>query len=67
MLSAIRELAGNHGSTDAAAFAAAYRKQLVEVQNCLGSPGFAPVASLSTERADENRRDYVKKYVKKEG
>ncbi len=60
VLSAIRELARDHGSMDPAAFAAAYRTQLVEVQNCLGSPGIAPVASLSTETADENRQKFIK-------
>ena len=60
VLSAVRELADNHGSMDPAAFAAAYRRQLVEVQNCLGSPGIAPVASRATEIADENRQDFIK-------
>lgn len=60
VLSAIRKLADDCDSMDPAAFAAAYRTQLVEVQNCLGSPGIAPVASRSTETADKNRQDYVR-------
>ena len=59
VLSAVRELAGDCGSMNPAAFAAAYRKQLVEVQNCLGSPGIAPVASLATETADNNRQPFI--------
>lgn len=38
-----------------AAFAAAFRAALRSVQNDLGSPGFAPVASLDTARADAQR------------
>ncbi len=59
VLSAISELARDHGSMDPAAFAAAYRTQLVDVQNCLGSPGIAPVASLATADADENRQEFI--------
>jgi hypothetical protein len=40
-------------------FAAAYRKFLVMVQNSLGSPGFAPIASLDTWTADRNRLPFV--------
>ena len=32
-----------------------YRKSLAKIQNCLGSPGYAPIASLDTARADVNR------------
>lgn len=45
---------------DPAQFAKAYRKHLIEVQSFLGDPGFAPVASLSTEIADLNRMEQVK-------
>jgi hypothetical protein len=37
------------------AFAAAFRRELATVQNDLGSPGFAPVASNDTRRADAQR------------
>lgn len=42
-----------------AAFAAEYRKFLIAVQNSLGSPGYAPIASLDTWHADENRLPFV--------
>src|SRR5580658_5726563 len=40
-------------------FAAEYRKSLARIQNCLGSPGYAPIASLDTEAADRNRAAFV--------
>lgn len=40
---------------DPAAFAAAYRAMLRRVQNALGSPGYAPVASCDTAAADMHR------------
>jgi hypothetical protein len=43
-----------------AAFAAAYRQQLLRVQNSLGSTGFAPTASRDTEIADRNREPFVR-------
>lgn len=59
---AIQELARVHVSGDAAAFARAWREQLVArgVQNCLGSHGYAPTASVSTEKADLRRADYLR-------
>ena len=42
-----------------AAFAEEYRKFLVAVQNSLGSPGYAPIASLDTWTADLNRFPFV--------
>jgi hypothetical protein len=42
-----------------AAFAPEYRKFLVAVQNSLGSPGYAPIASLDTWHADDNRLPFV--------
>jgi len=44
------------GST-AAQFAAAWREELVGVQNHLGSHGVGPAASLDTERAERLRRE----------
>lgn len=51
---AIEALARAHAAGDPRAFAEAYRRQLVDaqIQNCLGSPGYAPSASVATERAD---------------
>lgn len=63
VLSAIRELARVHGAKGPAAFADAYRTQLVEVQNCLGSPGIAPVASLATSAADKNRQPFIAQHT----
>ncbi|MBI1494024.1 hypothetical protein [Halocynthiibacter styelae] len=40
-------------------FAAAYHKASFAMQIGLGDPGFGPVASLDTERADVNREKYV--------
>ena len=59
VLSAIRALKIDCGNMDATQFAEAYRQQLVTVQNCLGSAGIAPVASLSTEVANRNRQPFI--------
>ncbi len=56
---AVRQLARDHARLDPAAFAEAYRKALVVVQNELGSHGDAPVASNDTSNADKNRQPYV--------
>ncbi|HEX8525613.1 hypothetical protein [Allosphingosinicella sp.] len=56
---AVLALAADHDKLDPAAFAAAYRKALVGVQNDLGSHGDAPVASNDTSAADKNRAPYV--------
>lgn len=45
---------------DDAAFAAAYRAMAVEVQNALGAPGYAPVASCDTAAADTHRANAVR-------
>lgn len=56
---ALLRLEEAHASQSPEEFAATYRKALGEVQLGFGDAGFGPVASLSTERADINRRDYV--------
>ena len=57
---ALIALAEEHRSTeDAQRFAERYAEALGKVQNCLGDPGYGPVASLDTEHADENRKDFV--------
>jgi hypothetical protein len=48
----IRALKALHAVSTPEAFAAAYRKSLVKVQNCLGSHGIAPTASLDTENVE---------------
>ena len=65
LATAIRELEQVHATGDVAGFAAAYRQKLTGtkdgpgVQNCLGSPGVAPAASVATRDADGNRRCYI--------
>jgi hypothetical protein len=55
VLGAARGLAVLHSSSTPQVFAAAYRKALLRVQNCLGSQGAAPTASLDTFRAEQIR------------
>lgn len=55
VLDAVRELAERHGKEDPETFAKSYRAAMLKVQGSLGEPGFGPVASLDTERADVNR------------
>jgi hypothetical protein len=43
------------------AFAEKWREAMLRVQGNLGEPGFGPVASLDTERADVNREAYVRR------
>ncbi|WP_298854302.1 hypothetical protein [uncultured Ruegeria sp.] len=57
----VRDLAEMHGKSSPEDFAAAYRKAAYAMQKGLGDPGFGPVASLDTERADVNREKYVNK------
>jgi hypothetical protein len=65
LAAAIRRLEQAHAKGDAAGFATAYRQELTGtgekpgVQNCLGSPGVAPAASVATQDADVNRRNYI--------
>jgi hypothetical protein len=56
---AIRSLAAQHAGSTPAAFAAAYRAALLGVQNDLGSPGYAPEASLDAQNAALNRAPFV--------
>ena len=53
------KLAVDHASMSPAEFAEAWRKALVSVQNDLGAPGDAPVASNDTAAADKHRQAYV--------
>lgn len=54
-------LAEKHRTQSPADFAEAYRLTLIEVQNCLGSAGYGPVASNDTADADRNREPYVRR------
>ena len=56
---AVLKLAQSHGSATPEAFAVQWRAALVAVQNDLGSPGFAPVASNDTANADRHRQPFV--------
>ena len=58
---ALKTLAQVHraSAADPSAFASQYRKFLVTVQNSLGSPGYAPIASLDTQNSDFNRGPFV--------
>jgi hypothetical protein len=55
LYAALKKLADEYPKRTPEAFAVKYRETLVEIQNSLGSPGFAPVASLDTANADRNR------------
>jgi hypothetical protein len=56
---AVLQLADAHAGATPAAFAKAWRQALVSVQNDLGSPGYAPVASNDTTHADRHRQAFV--------
>jgi len=59
---ALQELVAAHkrcGKDDPEGFAKAFRETFLKIQTDLGDPGFGPVASLDTERADVNRLAYI--------
>jgi hypothetical protein len=56
---AIRALAAHHAHDIPAQFAAAYRAAVLSVQNDLGSPGYAPVASTDTRNACINIEPFM--------
>ena len=56
----LKSLAAKHASLDSKTFTIEYNKALARVQNCLGSPGYAPIASLDTETAEQNRSKFLK-------
>lgn len=58
---AIRKLADQHAKLSPEDFLAEYHKVLASVQNCLGSPGYAPIASNDTEAAAINRQPYIER------
>ena len=59
VFAAVRQLAARHQGSSPEGFAEAYRAALVQVQNCLGSPGIAPVASKATDAADDSRQPFI--------
>lgn len=56
---ALDALAAVHAQGDAAAFAAAYRQVLAAQANALAAPGYAPIASVATQKADAARRGFI--------
>ena len=60
LYAALKELADKYPKLAPEAFAVEYRKTLAKVQNSLGSPGFAPIASLDTANADTNRKNFIR-------
>jgi hypothetical protein len=52
-------LAPLHASLDPAAFAVAYKAAFARLANSLASPGFGPIASLATQKADIARRGFI--------
>jgi hypothetical protein len=63
VLGEIRHLAALHSGSTPEAFAVVFRKVLLSVQNCLGSHGIAPTASLDTQNA-ENIRDAMSPLIR---
>lgn len=57
---ALLKLAQDHKTLSAEDFAALYSQQLTVIQNDLGTPGYAPVASNDTREADWNREAAMK-------
>jgi hypothetical protein len=57
---ALLSLAAAHTGASPKDFAALWRQTLLSVQNELGSPGFAPVASNDTFNADLHRQESVR-------
>ena len=58
---ALADLAQRHTTADAAAFAIAYRAALSSVATSLAAPGYAPIASVATQKADMARRDFAQR------
>ncbi len=58
---AVLALEKAHATQSPEEFAKTWRETLNGIQTALGDPGFGPVASLDTERADQNREEFVRK------
>jgi hypothetical protein len=59
VMAVLRDLAIKHAGSTPVQFANAYRAAMLSVQNDLSSPGYAPVPSNDTDRADKHRERYV--------
>jgi hypothetical protein len=55
----LQSLDARHPKMADAEFATEYKKSMARIQNSLGSPGYAPIASLDTERAEDNRLNFL--------
>jgi hypothetical protein len=60
-------LAALYRDGNPAAFAEAYRAALNRVANSLASPGYAPIASIATKKADAARREFISMLNAKHG
>jgi hypothetical protein len=59
----LQALAKAHAGADPAAFAAAYHDAAGDLANSLAAPGFAPIASVATHRADVARNAFIQDLV----
>jgi hypothetical protein len=59
VLAELQSLNSKYAALDTITFATEYKKSLANIQNSLGSPGYAPIASLDTERAEANRIKFL--------
>jgi len=56
---AVLTLQKAHATQTPEDFAETWKAAMLKIQGNMGDPGFGPVASLDTERADVNRKAYV--------
>ncbi len=64
---AVLDLAEIHRGGNVEAFAVAWRTATAKLANSLASPGYAPIASIATRRADAARRDFIDALAAKQG
>lgn len=57
---ALIELVSIHENTTPEVFASLFREKLLTVQNDLTTQGYSPVASMETDRAEQNRQQFNK-------
>lgn len=55
----LKDLVAAHATGEPETFNKAFKAAYLKIQTDLGDPGFGPVASLDTERADVNRLKYI--------
>ena len=55
----LRNLAACHADSTPEMFAIAFRRSFLKIQNCLGSQGIAPAASVDAENAARIRAEYL--------